>query len=123
MQLAYTILYVDDVPASSLLREGFRPLPQDAAPKAAPSAARTGTTTLAMASLALIEQLGKHRDGRPQEPAFEIAFSTDDVPAALDRALAAGATLAQEPQLMPWGQTTALCHRPERLSRRALHAP
>ncbi|MDT8429742.1 MAG: VOC family protein [Pseudomonadales bacterium] len=37
----------------------------------------------------------------------EIAFLTDDVPAAYAKALAAGATSAQEPKTFPWGQTAA----------------
>lgn len=34
-------------------------------------------------------------------PCFEIAMVTPDVPAAAARAVAAGATLRQEPQQMP----------------------
>ncbi len=41
------------------------------------------------------------------KPAFEIAFTTSDVKPALDKAVAAGATLVQGVMEMPWGQTTA----------------
>ncbi|MGC9420196.1 MAG: VOC family protein [Rhodovulum sp.] len=53
-------------------------------------------------------ELGK-TPGRPdpKAPMFEIAFETDDVPAALARARATGATVVQEPRHEPWGQTTA----------------
>lgn len=40
-------------------------------------------------------------------PSFEIAFTTDDVAAAVVRAVAAGAPLMQPPEQMPWGQTVA----------------
>ena len=56
----------------------------------------------------LMAELGKN----PQAPAagapcFEIAFTTDDVSSALDRAVGLGATLIQKPEQMPWGQTVA----------------
>jgi predicted enzyme related to lactoylglutathione lyase len=37
----------------------------------------------------------------------EIAFWTDDVPAAFERAVAAGANAITWPRAMPWGQTVA----------------
>lgn len=39
--------------------------------------------------------------------AIEIGFVTDDVAAATDRAVLAGATLLTEPRVKPWGQTVA----------------
>lgn len=52
---------------------------------------------------------GGVRDTDPNgaPPAFEVGFSFDDVAAALDRALAAGATPLAKPTLKPWGQTVA----------------
>lgn len=68
----------------------------------------TGATTLSFSSLALMTQLGKSpARADAAHPVFEIAFETDDVAAALDTALAAGAKLAQKAEEMPWGQTTA----------------
>jgi catechol 2,3-dioxygenase-like lactoylglutathione lyase family enzyme len=46
-------------------------------------------------------------------PAFEVAFETDDVAAALDRALQAGAKLVQEVETMDWGQITAYVSTPD----------
>jgi uncharacterized glyoxalase superfamily protein PhnB len=37
----------------------------------------------------------------------EIAFWTDDVPAAFERAVGAGAIAVTSPRAMPWGQTVA----------------
>lgn len=68
----------------------------------------TGRTKLSFSSLALMHQLGKNpAQADANSPAFEIAFETDDVPAALTRALNAGATLVQDAEDMHWGQTTA----------------
>ena len=68
----------------------------------------TGSTTLSFSSLQLMTNIGKN-PGRANSsnPIFEIAFETTDVPSALAKALEAGATLVQETQEMPWGQTTA----------------
>ncbi|RYZ49361.1 MAG: hypothetical protein EOP49_16425 [Sphingobacteriales bacterium] len=38
---------------------------------------------------------------------MEIGFTTSDVPAAVDKAVAAGATLVAAPKEKPWGQTVA----------------
>jgi len=68
----------------------------------------TGPTTLSFSSLTLMTDIGKN-PGRANSgnPTFEIAFETNDVAAALSKALAAGATLVQNAEDMPWGQTTA----------------
>ena len=68
----------------------------------------TGDTKLAFSSTALMRQLGKSpAPANPKAPVFEIALETDDVRGALDRALAAGATLVQDARDEPWGQTTS----------------
>jgi uncharacterized glyoxalase superfamily protein PhnB len=68
----------------------------------------TGETKLAFSSIALMQQLGKSPASEPvRNPAFEIAFETGDVAGAMQRAIDAGATPVQQPQEMPWGQTTA----------------
>ena len=73
----------------------------------------TGETRLAFSSHALMAQLGKDVATTPGKPAFEIAFETEDVAKALERALAAGATPVQGVETMPWGQTTAYVKAPE----------
>ena len=91
MQLRYVILYVADVGATMdfyarafglelrFLHEGG-----DYGEMA------TGDTRLAFSSIALMQSLGKQvATAAPERPSFELAFATDDVPAALDRALAA----------------------------------
>lgn len=68
----------------------------------------TGSTTLSFSSIKLMTNIGKN-PGRAniKQPTFEIAFETNDVPSALKKALSAGATLIQDTEDMPWGQTTA----------------
>ena len=115
MKFRYTILYVRDVPATldfharafgqtiGFLHEGgdYGEL-------------GTGDTKLAFSSVTLMRQLGKVvADDPAAPPAFEIAFETDDVPAALDRAVRAGATLVQGAKQMEWGQTTAYVRTPD----------
>ena len=68
----------------------------------------TGATTLSFSSHRLLTSIGKHpRAADPDGPCFEIALVTDDVAAAVDRAVDAGAGLKQPAQQMPWGQTVA----------------
>lgn len=60
------------------------------------------------ASRKLMTELGKNPSvPATDSPCFEIALVSEDVPAALSRALAAGASLVQDVEEMPWGQTTA----------------
>lgn len=68
----------------------------------------TGNTTLSFSSLELMSSIGKN-PGKVSatSPTFEIAFQTNDVPGALAKAIEAGATLVQNVEEMPWGQTTA----------------
>lgn len=109
MQFGYTILYVQDVKSSldfyekafgfktKFLHEGgdFGELD-------------TGATSLAFCSHTLLTQLGKNPTApSAKSPCFEVAFTTPDVPAAVARAVAAGAPLVQAPEDMPWGQTVA----------------
>ena len=58
---------------------------------------------------------GGYRRNDPEEkPAgIEIGFVTDDVPAAWDTALAAGAMDVAAPATKPWGQTVAYVRDPE----------
>jgi len=71
----------------------------------------TGATVLAFAS----HELGaahfpagyRQVDDGGAPLGIELAFVTDDVPAAFDRAVAAGAAPLTAPAAMPWGQTVA----------------
>jgi catechol 2,3-dioxygenase-like lactoylglutathione lyase family enzyme len=109
MQFGYTILYVDDV-ASTLdfYGKAFALPTRFLHESGTYGELETGATALAFASRTMLRELGK----TPQPPVLaapscEIALVTDDVAAAVGRALEAGARLVQEPKAMPWGQTIA----------------
>jgi lactoylglutathione lyase len=109
MKFGYTILYVDDV-ASTLAFYGkaFGLPTRFLHESGGYGELETGATALAFASRAMLREMGKN----PQPPALaapasEIALVTDDVAAAVARAVAAGATAVQPPTEMPWGQTIA----------------
>ena len=71
----------------------------------------TGDTTLAFAT----HEMGKiNLDDKYQKAdmddypfGFELSFITDDVQAAFDRAVSAGAVSIREPEVKPWGQTVS----------------
>jgi len=109
MQFGYTILYVDDV-ASTLdfYGKAFGLTTRFLHDSGTYGELETGATALAFASRGMLRELGK----TPQPPTLaqptgEIALVTHDVPAAVARAVAAGARLVQEAKAMPWGQTIA----------------
>lgn len=109
MIFRYTILYVDDVPSTLDfferafgLQRGFLHESGDY------GELKTGETKLAFSSTALMQQLEKNPAApNAKSPTFEIAFETENVKAALDRAIDAGATLIQDVRDEPWGQTTS----------------
>jgi len=115
MQFAYTILYVDNVARSlAFYRDAFGLAVRFAHPAGDYGELDTGGTTLALSSRQLMAQLGKNpQRPRADAPCSEIAFSTDDVPAAIERALAAGAQAVQAAEQMPWGQTVGYVADPD----------
>ena len=112
MKFAYTILYVPDVARAVEFYErafGFqRGFVHESGEY---GELQTGETILSFASLTLapsnVDGGVTPTDMLQPPPAFEVAFSTDDVAGAFARALAAGAVAASAPKLKPWGQTVA----------------
>ncbi len=112
MKFAYTILYVPDVAASLAFYETAFGLERRFLHESGDyGELQTGATTLAFAALSLAEGnvVGGviASDPRTRPAAFEVAFSTEDVAAAFERAVNAGAAAATEPKQKPWGQTVA----------------
>jgi lactoylglutathione lyase len=109
MQFAYTILYVNDVKQSlAFYEKAFGMQTRFLHESGDYGELETGSTALAFSSRALMQQLGKQVSvPDPHRPAFEIALVSSDVPAAVKKAVSAGAILIQEPKEMPWGQTIA----------------
>ncbi|TGG92473.1 VOC family protein [Natronospirillum operosum] len=115
MLLGYTILYVEDVRHTLAFYEAAFGLKRRFLHESGDfGELDTGTTALAFSTRKLLAELGKNPSAPiADSPCFEIAFVTEDVPAALKKAVAAGATLVQEPEDMPWGQTTAYVRDPD----------
>lgn len=112
MKFGYTILYVKDVPRSVAFYEDAFGLGRRFVHEAGMYAEMdSGSTTLAFAAngLAKSNLPCGFEENRPSQPpaGFEIAFITDDVAAAYQRALAAGATAVTAPTAKPWGQIVA----------------
>ncbi len=109
MIFRYTILYVRDVPATlDFFNRAFGLTTRFLHEAGDYGEAETGNTRLAFSSVALMRELGKVvADDPSAAPAFELAFETEDVAAALARAVAAGAELVHAAKVMDWGQTTA----------------
>jgi lactoylglutathione lyase len=112
MKFGYTILYVKDVPRSVAFYEDAFGLIRRFVHEAGMYAEMdTGATTLSFAASGLAKSNlpGGFRENQLADPpaGFEVAFTTDDVQAAYDRALAAGAVAVAPPTIKPWGQTVA----------------
>jgi lactoylglutathione lyase len=109
MQFGYTILYVDDVASTLDFYGKAFDLPTRFLHESGTyGELETGATALAFASRTMLREMGK----TPQPPVLsaptgEIALVTDDVAAAVRRAVEAGAKPVQDAQEMPWGQTIA----------------
>lgn len=118
MKFAYTIVYVADV-ASSLgfFEEAFGFSRRFLTPEGDYGELDTGNTTLSFASKALA--LSNHpagfrfADDSALPLGVEIALATDDVMAAHQAALAAGASELAAPQVKPWGQTVSFLRCPD----------
>lgn len=109
MKLGYTILYVDDVPATLAAWEAAFGLTRRFLHESDEYAElETGSTTLSFAG----RTFGQGHFEQPEvramfegEPKlYEIGLVTDDVPGAYAKAVAAGMTVVREPVTQPWGQ-------------------
>lgn len=116
MHFAYTIVYVADVRAAvGFYERAFGFAPRFVAEDGEYGELETGATTLSFASAGMAAANGtaiELPDPARPAPGIEIAFATDDVVAAWERALAAGAVAVVEPAAKPWGQTVAYVRDP-----------
>jgi lactoylglutathione lyase len=106
MRFAWTILYVPDVPATLAFYENAFGLTRRFLHEGNDwGELETGGTALAFAQESLTSDMNYVRNRPDQRPAgAEVAFVTDDVPAAYAKAIAAGAIPVQPPVAKPWGQ-------------------
>jgi lactoylglutathione lyase len=108
MKFGYTILYVDDVEATVAFYERAFGLERKMVAPGEFGELDTGSTKLAFAAKAHVASLlpipfqrsGPKNDAAP----IEIGLVTDDVQAAFDKAVAAGAVVVTQPSKKPWGQ-------------------
>lgn len=109
MKLGYSILYVESVPDAIAFYEAAFGLERGmVADTGEYGELKTGETTLAFAANSFVKIL----TGVPiataapggAAPPLELAFVTDEVDAAFDRAVAAGAVVVKRPERKPWGQ-------------------
>lgn len=111
MKFGYAISYVPDVKATVAFYEKAFGLTAGFADDEGQFAElETGGTAIAFAQEDMVRDMGvDFTPLRPEHPpaGVEIALVTDDVAAALDRALRAGATVVRHPERKPWGQTVA----------------
>ena len=118
MKFGYTIIYVTDVAsAAKFYGDAFGFATRFIHEGGDYAELESGETTLAFAAHSLGESnfsSGYAKLSDLSQPAgFEIALVTDDVPAAVQNAKDAGATLISEPQEKPWGQTVAYVRAPD----------
>jgi len=118
MHFAYTIAYVRDVEASlGFFERAFGLKRRFVAPGGGYGELDTGVTALAFAqhdtARGNLGQAYVPADASPQPLGIEIGLVATDVPAACERAVAAGATLLAPPKLKPWGQTVAYVRCPD----------
>ena len=109
MKFRYSILYVEDVAQTLSFYEKAFGLERVFLHEAGDyGELATGDTKLAFSSLELMKNLGKSPiKANINSPTFEIAFETDEVASAVDKAVKQGAQLVQDVREEPWGQTTA----------------
>ena len=120
MNFAYTIVYVADVAASLAFFERAFGLPKRFLHESGAYGevdTGAGGVTLAFVDHATARDSVRHdyvaADASPQPLGMEIGFTVADVPAAFERALAAGARPLAAPLTKPWGQTVAYVRCPD----------
>lgn len=116
MKLGYVILYVNDVRAAMAFHEeAFGLSRRFATEDGTYGELAAGDLVL---SFARADFAGQNA-GIPvaaqgsAPPQMEVAYTTPDVPAAIQRAVKAGGTLVSEPREKPWGQTVAFVRDPQ----------
>ena len=117
MKLGYVVVYVSDVEASlAFFEEAFGLKRRFVAEGSVYGELDTGATALAFARHDIVRgSVGRYVVAAESEHplGMEVGLVVDEVPAACDRAVAAGARLLEAPVLKPWGQTVAYVRAPD----------
>ncbi len=119
IQFGYMIFYVDDVEATvGFYVDAFGMTKKFVTPENDYGELDTGATTLAFAANQLaasnLDAAGGYSPIEAGSPPVGAAITllADDVPAAIETAVAAGAGAYADPVLKPWGQTVAYLRDP-----------
>ena len=109
IQYAYTILYVQDVPATmKFYTEAFAFRQKFLTPENDYGEIITGTTTIAFANLELgksnFKQGFKKSNLQDKPFGIELAFTTSEVEKVMENAVKSGAVLLEQTVTKPWGQ-------------------
>jgi len=111
MKLGYTLLYVQDVPATVAFYESAFQLKRKFIHESNGYAEMdTGGTTLGFVSLELAGSHGFEFQavrGENPPPGFELGLVATDVPLAFEQAIKAGAQSVSAPTKKPWGQVVS----------------
>ena len=111
MEFGYTIIYVSNVQQTiDFYEKAFGFQTKFLHESSMYGEMKTGQTTLAFAANALSEQNGlniTHNQLQNPPAGIEIAFITDDISAAYQKAVNAGAQPLKEPTQKPWCQIVA----------------
>lgn len=108
MHLGYVILYADDVSATvSFYQRAFGLDTRFVQPSGDYAEMETGATALGIVSRDFVAGHLRGAAGKRGAPSAEIGIVVEDVAAAVERAVGAGAEPLSEPAEMPWGQTIA----------------
>jgi len=117
MKFAYAIVYVRNVAASlDFFERAFGLKRRFLHESGGYGELETGTTALGFAAHEVVRSnLGAYAaaDASALPLGVEVGLVTEDVAAACDRAVAAGATLLKAPTTKPWGQTVAYVRCPD----------
>lgn len=108
MKMNYVIIYVEDVvKATEFYREVFDLKIKFVHESNTYAEMESGETTLAFANNEMLKSNTGIEPLKGIKNCFEIAFSTDNVEKAFEKAIANGAIEIRKPSSKPWGQTVA----------------
>ena len=108
MKLNYVIIYVDNaVKATNFYEKAFDMKTKFIHESNMYAEMESGETTLAFANNEMLKMNIGIDALMGTKNCFEIAFSTDDVQGAFEKALSNGAKEIKKPETKPWGQVVA----------------
>lgn len=108
MKLNYVIVYVDDaVQATEFYQKAFGLRTKFIHESKMYAEMESGETTLSFANHEMLTMHLGIEALKGTKNCFELAFTTNDVQHAFEKAVASGAKALSTPEVKPWGQTVA----------------